>query len=646
MDELREQLSQQIANLYEAPAEEVRLELLRLQTGLADFWESESEPVRMEYAAGFYSLVSGELGWGGAREILARVGPKALAERIHIADVLSVEGPEQRLLIFSREELANRLKSLKCFLAEEETSLLATGLPTRPFEHSAQLGWWQSRLYPTKQTRFQCMADPTEPDPESDLDSDQELFGWNDWVRSPKPIEPNRRVDVAAERCSFSDANWIEGISSVFAKRLESLRPAVLKLKMAVLDILIESLQHPGDDIWTACRDVLHEMSKEDLRFCDELDQTYCEIPARFRELEPWMWLDRGYMGPMFEPGGVTNIIELIRHVEFELREPVKKGPAVGTMAQVREALGELCLDSGGDNVVQTIPEKSGYFGVLGTELRSPLDSAIDTLRNYHEHEKEFRNDFNQRVRAELFSARKQTIPSREPQDEIFAVSRRQLAETIRTELAAVNHQRGSSAQTDATGENVFRKSNTGWLVRYRGGETRAFAGMDGHLYLQRLLSQPGCIFSYGELYQEKTARTRQKRTQFMVNEDEARHESSGDLEHSPQTIRADQDPVIDREAIDNYKKRLKNIESELQGARNTNAQARVKKLEDERDAINRQLETSTGIGGRSKPYQSPLRNILYKVRQAINRSIEAIRKSDRELGQHLLNGSSDLLGG
>lgn len=92
---------------------------------------------------------------------------------------------------------------------------------------------------------------------------------------------------------------------------------------------------------------------------------------------------------------------------------------------------------------------------------------------------------------------------------------------------------------------------------------------------------------------------------------------------------------VVDMETLRGYRDRLREIDEELEEATSFNDPASQERLGDERQAIQDQIKSAQGLGGRIRQKFDAERS-RKTVCKAITRSIEAIEKVHPELGLHL----------
>jgi len=93
---------------------------------------------------------------------------------------------------------------------------------------------------------------------------------------------------------------------------------------------------------------------------------------------------------------------------------------------------------------------------------------------------------------------------------------------------------------------------------------------------------------------------------------------------------------VLDRQALESYRRRLTEIDEDLDEARTWSDTGRVARLGEERDALLDQLRTATGLAGRHRVAASTSERARVAVRKAIATAIERIAVADPPSGRLL----------
>ena len=108
----------------------------------------------------------------------------------------------------------------------------------------------------------------------------------------------------------------------------------------------------------------------------------------------------------------------------------------------------------------------------------------------------------------------------------------------------------------------------------------------------------------------------------------------------NPVTLVGSSGELIDDDARRAYGGRLQEIKEEIEDARAEFDHARTERLESEAEAIQKELKTTTGFGGRAR-ISGDVENARTAVTNAISRALELIRKHHPELGTHLTKSTS-----
>jgi hypothetical protein len=93
---------------------------------------------------------------------------------------------------------------------------------------------------------------------------------------------------------------------------------------------------------------------------------------------------------------------------------------------------------------------------------------------------------------------------------------------------------------------------------------------------------------------------------------------------------------VADRRALDAYRRRLREIDDELDEAESWSDSGRVSKARAERDALVEEIARSTGLGGRPRTAGGSEERARVAVKKAISAAIERVETVDPVLADHL----------
>jgi hypothetical protein len=152
----------------------------------------------------------------------------------------------------------------------------------------------------------------------------------------------------------------------------------------------------------------------------------------------------------------------------------------------------------------------------------------------------------------------------------------------------------------------VFRREGELWTLAY-GGQMFRLRDVKGLRYIAMLLASPGRELHVAEL---------------AGLEPSLQGDSSG--------------PVLDAEAKEAYRRRLAELEDELEEARGWNDDERAVRLAGERDFIAAELGRAMGLGERDRSFASPEERARVSVTKAIRTAIKLVHKQSPELAEHL----------
>jgi hypothetical protein len=93
---------------------------------------------------------------------------------------------------------------------------------------------------------------------------------------------------------------------------------------------------------------------------------------------------------------------------------------------------------------------------------------------------------------------------------------------------------------------------------------------------------------------------------------------------------------VLDARAKEAYRRRLTEIEEDLDEARATGDTERAARTEQERDFLVRELSRAVGLGRRDRPAGSASERARASVTRALRQALARIREYDPLLGDHL----------
>jgi tetratricopeptide (TPR) repeat protein len=190
--------------------------------------------------------------------------------------------------------------------------------------------------------------------------------------------------------------------------------------------------------------------------------------------------------------------------------------------------------------------------------------------------------------------------------------------------LAALVDDLGEGAATEAgpPGPSVLRREGEYWSIAFEG---RAFRLKDtkGLHHLATLLAAPG----------------REVHALDLVTAGQGTR-GAGDTHPAAEGLTVGQldtgDDVLDPQARESYKRRLTELEEEIEEARAWADPERAARAEEERDAIIGELGAAMGLGGRSRKTATAAERARVNATRAIRAALARIAEHDRSLGEHL----------
>ncbi|HEX2232813.1 MAG TPA: hypothetical protein VHG69_05565 [Thermoleophilaceae bacterium] len=175
--------------------------------------------------------------------------------------------------------------------------------------------------------------------------------------------------------------------------------------------------------------------------------------------------------------------------------------------------------------------------------------------------------------------------------------------------------------KTPAADLNVFRREGDYWSVVFEGRTIRV-RDLKGVRYLVRLLADPGREFHALDLVAAETGKDAQ------VDGSRVAGLSHGAL--------GDAGEMLDARAKDAYRRRLAEIEDDIEQARVLGDKDRAAQADAERDFLVRELSRAVGLGGRDRRASSASERARVGVTRALRQAIARIGEHHPQLGEHL----------
>ena len=161
---------------------------------------------------------------------------------------------------------------------------------------------------------------------------------------------------------------------------------------------------------------------------------------------------------------------------------------------------------------------------------------------------------------------------------------------------------------SSATTHNVFRREGDYWSVVFEGRTVRV-RDLKGMRYLAQLLGNPGREFHVLDLVAAETGQ---------------------------QAALGDAGEMLDERAKSAYRRRLVEIEDDIEQARTLGDARRELQADAERDFLVRELARAVGLSGRDRRASSGSERARSAVTRAVRQGIARIGEHHPELGEHL----------
>ncbi len=173
-----------------------------------------------------------------------------------------------------------------------------------------------------------------------------------------------------------------------------------------------------------------------------------------------------------------------------------------------------------------------------------------------------------------------------------------------------------------AGGVNVFRREGDYWSVIFE-GHTVHVRDLKGMRYLARLLADPGREFHVLDLVAAETGSVARTRS----------HQTTTEL---PRSALGDAGEMLDARAKDAYRRRLADIDDDIEQARANGDAEREAQAHSERDFLVAELSRAVGLGGRDRRAASASERARVGATRAVRQAIARIGEHAPSLGEHL----------
>jgi len=174
---------------------------------------------------------------------------------------------------------------------------------------------------------------------------------------------------------------------------------------------------------------------------------------------------------------------------------------------------------------------------------------------------------------------------------------------------------------------NVFRREGEYWSITFE-GETLRLKDSKGLHYLAQLLANPGREFLALELV------TAGRAPNGSANVPALRGDTGYTVRRDP----GGSGELLDAPAREAYRRRLQELESEIDEGEERADRERAARARDERDLLARELTVAMGLGGRARKAPSDAERARVNVTKAIKAALARIRDQRPALWRHLAN--------
>jgi len=441
-----EQATPCLNRLVETFAPELRHRPTELENALRRF------PLRL-FTDAFQTLPANR-----AVELFQTANLPDLARRVQLTAQLFAEPAP----LYSVAELADQLNEFVAFLHLHRDPIIETGLPPEPFRLSPWLDLTLSRLYETRTT-----SSPWSP---------------YQWVQTPGDQYTGGEVRA----CDYHRADFLNGLDPSRALRVEAEREKLFDLKIQVLERAAAALRgRQAAELWPDCLALLTANLTTDA-------------------VEVLLYIDRFCLGRDFTqdgegrdnlsmvPGGLTNWLELVGHVEEEL--------TLGSLATARSHLDDNAVGRLNE-LFDTVTPDQFYIAALGRAEQEALDAALDALIARHADVEAFWQEFRQRVEDAFETAFKVVLPIRVTS--VYAGLAGPLLQRYADHVQAQLDQ-GKWFDQPPSGRSIFRRDGSTWTICFE-GKILGKPDSVGLFYLRLLLERPGKALHVSMLRQVRT---------------------------------------------------------------------------------------------------------------------------------------------
>ena len=177
--------------------------------------------------------------------------------------------------------------------------------------------------------------------------------------------------------------------------------------------------------------------------------------------------------------------------------------------------------------------------------------------------------------------------------------------------------------------ENLFLREGDYWTLKFGSNQPIRLKDSVGLVYIHHLIQHPGYEFPVLILVQQTRGAAAVGRTTTAAEAKDA-DLSLDDFSGTG--------PSLDNEALQDYRKRIEDLEDDIEEAERNNNPEAAANAREEQQLLESQITAAVGLGGHPRPVGSPAENARKSVLEAIRRALKNIRTMDSHLGNHLTN--------
>jgi hypothetical protein len=185
----------------------------------------------------------------------------------------------------------------------------------------------------------------------------------------------------------------------------------------------------------------------------------------------------------------------------------------------------------------------------------------------------------------------------------------------------------GHGDGTEPAAGAVFRREGDYWTVAYR-GELARLRDVKGLRYLACLLRHPGREVHVLDLVHEVEGALPEPASSLRRADAVASGLGSSRLDGA--------DPLLDAQAREAYRQRLRELEEDLEEARSWSDPERALRAQAEIDALTAELARAAGLGGRVRTLTTPAERARVSVTKTTRAAIRTVARHCPALGEHL----------